>query len=184
MMSTAVTASAVFASMHWTLVEFDSPLVATSDHPLVLWPGVESRSPTATEITQIGVLECVDIRLPLSPTHAVLMTWSDHPDDEHARVRGSRDHGANLNAFTVASADRQWFHRPGTPPPRASGNLRPLSLELVPGYTPVAAAASGRRARVSKIANERIGRDFRDQEIEIVTVSRGNDGRSSGDTSA
>jgi hypothetical protein len=52
------------------------------------------------------------------------MTWADNPDDEGSRVRGTRDHAANLDAFTVASADRQWFHRPGKPPPRASGNLR------------------------------------------------------------
>jgi hypothetical protein len=52
MLSHAVTGAAVFASMHWTLVEFDRPLIATSDHPLVLWPGVASRSPAVAEITQ------------------------------------------------------------------------------------------------------------------------------------
>jgi hypothetical protein len=155
-------------------VEFASPLVATSDQPLVLWRGSASRSPTSTEITQDGILECIEIRLPLSPNHAVLMTWSDFPDDQHTRVLGTRDHAANLNAFTVASADRQWFHRPGQPPPRASGNLRPLSLELVEGYTEAGANASGRRKRVSEAANKRIGQnlDFRDREIEVVTVSR------------
>lgn len=172
MLSTGITATSVFASMHWTLVEFHAPLVATSDHPLVLWQGGASRSPTATEITQIGVLECIEIRLPLSPSHAVLMTWSDHADDEHARVRGTKDDAANLNAFTVASADRQWFHRPGKPPPRASGNLRPLSLQLVPDYTREAAAASRRRKHVSAITKEKTERDFRDREIEVVTFSR------------
>ena len=131
MISTGTTMSAIVASMHWTLIEFQSPLLATSDHPVVLWFGTASRSPRATEITQIGILECVEIRLPLSPTRAVLMTWSDSPDDEHVRVRGTRDHAANLNAFTVASADRQWFHQPETSPRRTSGNLRPLSLVLV-----------------------------------------------------
>lgn len=172
MMSTGVTATSVFASMHWALVEFQTPLVATSDHPLVLWPGVESRSPATAEITLLGVLECVEVRLPLSPTHAVLMTWSDHFDDDHVRSKGTRDHAANLNAFTVASAERQWFHRPGRVPPRASGNLRPLSLELVPDYTPVAAAKSTRRALVSASTKKKVGRDLRDREIEVVTMSR------------
>lgn len=172
MLSTGTTTTGIFASMHWTLIEFQQPLLATSDHPVVLWFGAASRSPKATEITQIGILGCIEIRLPLSPTRAVLMTWSDNPDDEHVRVRGTRDHAANLNAFTVASADRQWFHRPGASPPRASGNLRPLSLELVPGYTEVAAATSRRRARVSKIANGKLGRELTDLEIEVVTVSR------------
>jgi hypothetical protein len=62
------------------------------------------------------------------------MTWSDLPDDENVRLRGTRDHAANLNAFTVASADRQWVYRPGTSPP--------------------------------------IDHDFRDQDIEVVTVTR------------
>jgi hypothetical protein len=158
--------------MHWTLVEFAWPLIATSDHPLVLWPGGASRSLRAAEITQIGILNCIEIRLPLSPNHAVLMTWPDLPDDEHVRTRGTRNHAANLNAFTVASADRQWFHCPGTSIPIASGNLRPLSLDLVPDYTAQAAAASQRRARASEIAKKRLGRDFRDQEIEVVTVTR------------
>jgi hypothetical protein len=172
MLSHAVTGAAVFASMHWALVEFDRPLIATSDHPLVLWPGVASRSPAVAEITQVGIVECVEFRLPLSPNHAVLMTWSDTPDDEQARVRGTRDHAANLNAFIVASAERQWFHRPATAPPIATGNLRPLSLELVPGYTGHAAAVSQRRERASEMAKNRIGKDFRDQNVEVVTVTR------------
>ena len=116
MLSTAVTGTAVFASMHWALVEFDRPRIATSDHPLVLWSGASSRSPQSTDITQIGIFDCIEVRLPVSPTAAVLMTWSDLPDVEHVRARGTRDHAANLNAFTVASAERQWFHQPGTLP--------------------------------------------------------------------
>ncbi len=174
MLSTGTTMSATFASMHWTLIDFSSRLVATSDHPLVLWQGAASRSPAATEVTQIGIVQCIEIRLPLSPSHAVLMTWSDHLDDEHVRVQGTRDHAANLNAFTVASADRQWYHRPGPPPPRGSGNLRPLSLELVEGYTAAVADASGRRVRASEAAQRRIDQnlDFRHQEIEVVTITR------------
>jgi Protein of unknown function (DUF4238) len=172
MISTGTTAASVFASMHWTLLNFSRPAVATSDHPVVLWPGVESRSPQATVMTQIGVLECIEIRLPLSPTRAVLMTWSDGADDEDARVGGTRDHAANLNAFTVKSADRQWFYKCGTSSPRASGNLLPLSIGLVPGYTAAAAANSRRRQSVSEIVNKKIPRDFADREITVVSMSR------------
>jgi hypothetical protein len=172
MFSTALTATSVFASMHWTLVEFTTPLVATSDHPIVLWPGGRSRAPQPVVLTDTGLMECIEVRLPLSPTCAVLMTWADTPDDEATRVCGTRMHAANLNAFTVAMADRQWFHLPGRAPPRASGKLLPLSPQVVNGYTATAAANSRRRERVAAIVNEKIGRDLADREIEIVTVSR------------
>jgi hypothetical protein len=172
MLSTGVTGAAVFASMHWTLVEFDRPWIATSDQPLVLWTGAGARSPHADDMTEFGVLDSIEIRLPVSPTGVVLMTWSDLPDDDHVRVTGTRDHAANFNAFTVAAADRQWFHRPDVSPPIASGNLLPVSPALIPDYTAAAAAASGRRAKTSEIAKARIDSDFRDQEVEVVTVSR------------
>jgi hypothetical protein len=38
MFAVAPTITSVLASMHWTLVEFDTRLVATCDHPVVLWP--------------------------------------------------------------------------------------------------------------------------------------------------
>lgn len=172
MMSSALTATSVLASMHWTLVEFPTALLATSDHPVTLWPGAQSQTPQAFEISQVGVLECIEIRLPLSPSRLVLMTWADKADEDHASLRGIRDHAANANAFTVAAADRQWFHLPGRPSPRASGRLLPLSTQLVHGYTPTAAAASERRQRAAAIANEKIGRELTDRQIEFVTMSR------------
>jgi hypothetical protein len=172
MFSTALTATSVFASMHWTLVEFSTPLIATSDHPVVLWPGAESHAPQAIQVTQAGVMECIEIRLPLSPTRGVLMTWADKADDDDPRVRGTRDHAANFNAFTVATSDRQWFHLPGPTPPRASGKLLPLSTQLVSGYTPAAAAASQRRQCAAEIVTKKVGRDLADREIEVVTMSR------------
>jgi hypothetical protein len=135
MFTMAKTATSVLGSMRWTLVEFPTPVVATSDHPVVLWPGVEPRPPQAVQVTDVGILECIEIRLPLSSSGAVLMTWSDMADEDHTRVRGKRDHAANLNAFTVANADRQWFHLPGPPAPRASGKLLPVSMQFIPNYT-------------------------------------------------
>ena len=97
------------------------------------------------------------------------MTWSDRADDDQCRVDGTRDHARNINAFTVASADRQWFFMPGTKPPIGSGRLLPLSPALVPGYGFQAAAASERRARTSAFAHAKHGRDVSDREIQIVT---------------
>jgi hypothetical protein len=101
------------------------------------------------------------------------MTWADHPDEEEAHVHGRRDHAANFNAFVVANADRQWFHLPGRAPPRASGHLMPLSVQLVRDYGPWQAATSQRRREASRIVNKWIGsRELTDREIEVVTMSR------------
>jgi hypothetical protein len=174
MLSTAVTGTGVFASMHWTLVEFNRPWIATSDQPLVLWTGGRAKSPHVDDITELGVIDSIEIRLPVSPTAVVLMTWLNLPDDDHARITGTRDHAANFNAFTIRAADRQWFHRPGVSPPIASGNLLPVSPQLISDYSAAAAAASQRRAKTSAIAKARMDSDldFRHQEIEVVTVSR------------
>src|SRR5438477_10792711 len=115
------TFTTILASMHWTLVEFASSVIATSDHPVVLWPlSVRSRAPQPTRIG-VGVLECSEIRLPLSSRHVVLMTWADKRDHDDVRVPGSRYHASNFNAFTIAQADRQWFHLPDMTPPIGSG---------------------------------------------------------------
>ena len=172
MLTLGPTLTSILGSMHWTLVEFASPVVATSDHPVVIWPiGESSRSPQPTPLG-VGALETLEVRLPLSPTAAVLMSWLDAPDDERASVRGARHHAATLNAFTVASADRQWFHKPGTSPPVATGKLLPLAPELIGGYSYQAAVSSKRRARVSAEVQPKIGRNLADRDVTFVMMSR------------
>jgi hypothetical protein len=171
MLSMTPTMATALVSMHWTLLEFEADGVATSDHPLVVWPGLSARRPEASSLT-VGVLGCGEIRFPLSPRRALLMTWTDTPDDERTRVRATRDHARNLNAFTVANADRQWFHLPDTSPPVGSGSFLPLSAQLLHGYTPEAAARSQRRAATSAEIQPKISRDLSDQEVTIVKVSR------------
>jgi hypothetical protein len=41
MLSLARTLAGVLGSMHWTLIEFRSAVAATSDHPVVVWPGTD-----------------------------------------------------------------------------------------------------------------------------------------------
>jgi hypothetical protein len=164
MLSLGPTLATLIGSMHWTLVEFSSPLIATSDDPVVVWPlGVTSRQPQPQNFD--AGLRAIEIRLPLSPRHIVLMTWADIPDDEQARTRGSRHHAANFNAFTVAQRDRQWFHLPGTNPPLASGQLLPVSLELVKGYSAATASRSKRLATVWDHVQTKLGRGLEDRDI-------------------
>lgn len=147
-------------------------MLATSDHPLVIWPGSGPLKPKAVSILGAGVLECIEYRLPLSPTRAVLMTWADKPDDEDARVRGRREHAMNINAFTIANADRQWFTQPGARAPRAAGKIQPLSPTLVRDYTAERATVSERRAQVRAHVKEKTGREISDREIMRVKVER------------
>ena len=83
------TFSGVLASMHWTLVEFSSALIVTSDEPVVMWPQHQhARVPQATPTTT-GVLATIEVRVPGPPTRMLLMTWSDGFDDDDNRVEGS-----------------------------------------------------------------------------------------------
>jgi len=172
MLSLGTKITAILASMHWTLLEFNRPWVVTSDHPVVMWPLSEhARTPQSTSM-DAGVLETLEVRVPVSPRRTILMTWSEDPDDESPHVRGCRDHAANLNAFTIAQADRQWFHQPGAPTPIACGRLLPLSTQLIRGYTAAAANNSRRRGRTSAIVQPMVGIDLENRDIEVVTMTR------------
>jgi len=114
----------------------------------------------------------MEVRLPVSPHPALLMTWLDDADGA-VPLRGARHHLKNLNAFTVAQAEKQWFHFPGVRTHDATGRLLPISPELVAGYGGEAARHSTRRAEISKSIQPRVGSGLEDNQIEMVTVSRG-----------
>lgn len=139
-----------FGSMCWHLIEFDEPLLAISDHPVVAWP-IDSpyRRPEETP-AGLGVLNFLEVRVPISPTLGLLMTWQEPPD--RARIIwGSEEIAANLNAFTIANADRQWMHRPGSQVPIADGYLDPVSKELIDGYGAAEAKGSKVREQVTEL---------------------------------
>lgn len=169
MLSLGPKVASVIGSMHWSLVEFRSPLLATSDHPIVLWPAHErSRHPQPSRLGG-GLLHTLEAVVPLSPTLALLMTWLDRHDDAQP-LPGHRDHAARMNAFVIAEAEQQWFHAPGRNPPRASGLLLPLSAELHDGYDRSSAAASVRRAEIERRIQLRIGSNDLNQDFELVSV--------------
>ena len=171
MLVMGLTFSGVLASMHWTLVDFPSPLLVTSDDPVVIWPRYQlARVPQPTPLTT-GLLETLEVRVPVSPTHLLLMTWSDGFDDDENRAMGKRHHAKNANAFTRAQADKHWFYMPGTAP--VIGKRRrfpPISAELINGYSVDAVAKTRRRAAVASTIKD--GRDLSDREITIVSIRR------------
>ena len=56
--------SSLVGTMHWTLLEFGRPVIATSDQPVVIWPkAANARTPTPTPF-ELDDLACSEIRLP------------------------------------------------------------------------------------------------------------------------
>jgi hypothetical protein len=163
MLSAALTTTSVFGSMHWTLVELERPLIATSDHPVVLWPGSESRAPQAVQVTEAGIMRCSKVRLPLSPFRAVLMTWADQADEDDVRVSGR---AITLQTSTPSQSPPpigKWFHQTGRDHPTARGRV--LSAALV-------RARTRRWQRAAEIVNAKVGHELADREIEVVRISR------------
>lgn len=148
-----------FGSMRWLVIEFDEPLLAISDHPVVAWPlsaGYRQPSPTPAGL---GAMNFLEVRAPISPTLALLMTWQDLSDGAEF-VEGSEAIATNINAFTIANADRQWMHMPGSTAPIAEGYLDPISPQLIPGYGPVEVEASKTRQEVLHLLEQKIGQDI------------------------
>lgn len=160
MFALAPKVASLFASMHWTLIEFEHPLLATSDQPVVAWPLAEQLM-LPGPIPPQGLIETLEVRVPLEPNRALLMTWDEGTD---LRVLGTPEQAARINAFTVASADKQWFHQPGTQIELHSGRQGPVSLTVTElNYDSTAAVRSERRRELSDWVQPYLGSDDMDE---------------------
>jgi hypothetical protein len=113
---------------------------------------------------QFGPVSALEVRVPLAPDVGLIMDWVDRPDQHEISLSNSA--AAEFNAFTVAQADREWMHRPGTEPNIATGALEPLSRLIERKYDREAMLRSARRARAEQfLANVR-GREF----VNVVEV--------------
>jgi hypothetical protein len=159
----------VFTSMHWFLVEFDRGRLATSDHPVVLWPlrRGTSRGPTANDL-HTGVINTLEAFVPVDPTHLLLMTWR-HERSTVAPLAGEGRHLATANTFIVANADTQWFHEPGVEPWIARGRRQALGPQLLAGYGPSEAETSPRRALALDLANAEVRSELSNDPVEVVS---------------
>jgi hypothetical protein len=165
----------IVGSMHWSLIEFERPWVATSDHPFVIWKlGLSSRQPKKSEdFFESGFLNTLEARFPVSASRVLLMTWADAPDSEAQRVVGNKEIAGNLNAFTVAEAEHQWFHMPRTRVPAASGQLLPLAPRVLHGYSADVARTSRRRSATSQGIQPKIGTRDLAGGFELVWIGPG-----------
>lgn len=161
----------VFASMHWSLVDFDRPRLVTSDHPVVVWPlrAPITRRPSGNDL-DAGVIETREVFVPVDPANLLLMGWRDQKSIGRP-VAGRGRHVATANAFVVANTASQWFHEPGAPPWLARGRRRPLSSELL-GLEAEEATASRRRATARQLANAEARRELSNDPVYVVDEDR------------
>jgi Protein of unknown function (DUF4238) len=147
MLSYAVKVAGILSLMRWHVVRFDGPLLAYSDHPVVLWPmNVERTRPFSRQ--GLGPLTMLEIRVPIAPDAAILMNWIDRSDEVGVAMKPRA--AAELNAFTVAQAEKEWMHRAGSEPEVADGVFSPLSRLIDPTYDRAAATRSARRAHADR----------------------------------
>lgn len=167
-------------SMHWSLIAFDDPLLASCDQPVVCVPRLRDgeQMPIAA-MPRTGFLETAEIRFPVSPSLTLLLTWLPAPD-QAAVLKGEYRHAADVNRSTHAQADKDWFYRPGSPrPPRISaplisGACEPISYELVPDYSYNVASASRRRAEADQLMRQLIESGETDVMRFVVVSDRSN----------
>lgn len=167
---------AVFGAMTWHLVEFEEPLLAISDHPVVSWSSSGTRRDPEPNDEDLGALNFLEVRVPISPSLALLMSWAPPPDAPEILL-GTKEIAANLNAFTIANAERQWMSMPGTDVPIADGGLEPVVPLLVHGYSAAEAEASELRKRVSEAVQPKLGSELHEvvdegghMTVEIITA--------------
>jgi Protein of unknown function (DUF4238) len=159
------------SSMHWSLVSFSQARLATSDHPVVVWPLRRGASRPQANDLDAGVLDTLEVFFPVGPAHLLLLTWL-HDEDTPRPVAGEGRHISTANAFVVANADKQWFHEPGVQPWMANGTRSPLSAELVRHYGQTAAESSPRRADARKHVMAEVAAPLSNDPVSMVTVTR------------
>lgn len=72
-----------------------------------------------------------------------------------------------LNAFTVAQAEREWMHQIGQEPEILKGIFRPLTRLIDPSYSKSTVTASLRHSLAAKFVKEIQGRKFAN-EVEVL----------------
>lgn len=164
MLTFAAKVAGILSLMRWHVLRFNEPVLAYSDHPVVLWPmNVERTRPFRRQI--LGPLTMLEIRVPIAPDTAILMNWIDRSDEVGILMK--RRAAVELNAFTVAQADTEWMHRPGSEPEIADDIFSPLSRFVDPSYDRRAAARSARRAHAGKF-NQRAKKRRWVNELEVL----------------
>lgn len=170
MMAYAVKAASVLGLMRWQILRFEQPVLAYSDHPVVLWPnGMRTARPFAKQ--GIGALQALEIRVPISSEAAILMNWIDR--DDVGAMAVPVEAASELNAFTVSQAEKEWMHKLGSEPDMAEGNCEPLSRFIDPAYDAREARQSLRHGLASQHIDRVRGKEFVNEVEVLVWMDEG-----------
>ena len=90
------------AARTWQMIRFPTPVLLTSDTPVVLWA-----PSAATKLYQVGLGSAHEVRVPLDARHALIVA-RHAPAGEIVRDLGER-HARALNR-TVAEAAAEWMY--------------------------------------------------------------------------
>jgi hypothetical protein len=103
----------------------------------------------------VGLRNIIEARYPLTSHLCLLMTWREGLDAPEI-ITGNREMALNINGFTQAEAELEWFSTPGTKPPMPSerSRLLPLSTAIYPDYDLGYVENSPRRASAIELAQE------------------------------
>lgn len=164
MLTRSVKIASVLGLMRWHILRFEGPLLAYSDHPVVLWPGAARALSSPPERQALGPLGALEVRVPIAPSVAILMNWIDRSDESEVEMSSSA--AAEVNALTIAQADTEWMHLLGTEPEQAPGPYLPLSRLVERSYGPEAMSRSVRR----RLAQRFIERTLKRTHVHNVEV--------------
>lgn len=146
-------------NMRWHLLEFDELSLATSDHPVVVWP-LELTNSKPFDEPFAGPLGALEIRVAVSPSLAILLNWADGPDLDCRGTLCSARAARELNAFVTAQAQQEWMHHPAAEPSLHAGASPPLSRIVDRDYNASVAVRSRHHAFVAKWQQQNRGRQW------------------------
>jgi hypothetical protein len=115
-----------------------------------------------------GIAETLEVFVPVGPALMLLMTWSAGPDAQGI-IQGQGRHLATANTFTVANADGQWFHEPGSVPWLSEGPRSPLSAELLLHYGAEMARRSPRRWKARALAKAEVAKPLSNDPVAVLS---------------
>jgi hypothetical protein len=162
----------LLGSMHWTLIAFDGPILATSDQPVAPMPlPTPSGMAPFEAMPASGWLETLEARFPISPATGLLMSWATGPEP---MLRGEWSHAINFNQPVIRQARHEYYTHPDGLALGPSGPFcTSLATQLVPGYSEDSAQASPRRQRVWQELERLLDRDPSDRGVVPIVRPRG-----------